>query len=69
MTLQTAAEHLLSTLNFPPGTVNILPIHTDNGDRLVIWIDSRYLLRARDLPSCYEGYKVSIEARPEISAQ
>ena len=69
MTLQTAANHLLSTLNLPPGTVNVLPIHADEGGRLVIWIDSRYLLRARDLPTCYEGYKVSIEARPEISAQ
>ena len=68
MTLQTAAERLLSTLNLPPGTVNVLPVHADEGDRLVIWIDSQYLLRMRDFPSCYEGYTVSIEARPEISA-
>lgn len=67
MKLQTAANHLLTALHLPPGTVNVLPIPVDEGGRLIIWIDSRYLLRARDLPSSYEGYKVSVEARPEIS--
>lgn len=69
MTLQTAAEHLLSTLNLPPGAANVLPIHTNETDLLVIWIDRRYVSRARDIPSCYEGFKVSIEPRPDICAQ
>jgi Zn-dependent protease len=67
MTLQTAATHLLALMNLPPGAVNVLPISTSDGGRLVVWIDSRYILRARNVPSSYEGYAVSIEPRPEIT--
>ena len=67
MTLQAAADHLLAVVNLPPGSVNILPIPSEDGGRLVVWIDSRYFLRARDLPSSFEGYEVSIESRPEIT--
>lgn len=68
MTLQTAANHLLTALNLPPGTVNVLPISTGEGGRLVVWIDRRYVLRASDLPFSFEGYMVSIETRPEFCA-
>jgi hypothetical protein len=68
MTLQTAAEHLLAVVNLPPGSVNVLPIPSEGGGRLVVWIDSRYFLRVRDLPPSFEGYAVSLESRPEINS-
>ena len=67
MTLQAAADHLLALVNLPPGSVNVLPIQAEGRGRLVVWIDSRYIFRARDLPSSFEGYEVSIESRPEIT--
>lgn len=69
MTLQTAAEHLLSQIDLPPGSANVLPFFTSEGGRLVIWVEHRYLHWARSLPEWYEGYPVSIEERPSITQQ
>ncbi len=69
MTLQTAAHHLLAEMDLPSGAVNVLPLATSEGERLVVWVDRRYLLRARDVPSTFEGYAVTVEPRPEITAQ
>lgn len=69
MTLQAAADHLLGRMNLPPGAANVLPIPTGEGGRLVVWIDTRYVLRARDFPASFEGYPILVEARPEIAAQ
>ena len=68
MTLQAAADHLLAVVNLPPGSVNILPVLSEGGGRLVVWIDRRYFLQVRDLPSSFEGYEVSIESRTEITS-
>jgi len=66
MTLQSAADHLLTSLELPPGVANVLPVSADD-ERLIVWVDSRYVGRMRDMPSCYAGYRVLVEARPEIS--
>lgn len=65
MTLQAAAKHLLAVVDLPPGTANVLPIPQESGGYLIVWIDSRYIRRACDLPKSFEGYPVTVEARPE----
>ncbi len=69
MTLQAAAAHLLEFVNLPPGAVNVLPIPSEGGGRLIVWIDSRHIRQVRDLPTSFEGYEIFIEPRPDISPQ
>lgn len=68
MTLQTAADHLLASVDLPAGSVNVLPIPNEGGGRLVVWVDRRYIRRAHDLPPSFEGYEVTIEPRPEFTS-
>jgi uncharacterized protein (DUF1499 family) len=64
--LEKAAEHLQSMINLPSGAVTVLPIPLKDDERIIVWVDSRYLSQVQDLPSLFEGYKVSIEVRSEI---
>ena len=67
MSLFDAANALLSTIHAPRGTVNILPISEESGEQLVVWVDPTYLQRIQPLPETFEGYRVSVMARPIIS--
>jgi hypothetical protein len=53
-------------INLPSGAVTVLPIPLKDDERIIVWVDSRYLSQVQDLPSLFEGYKVSIEVRSEI---
>jgi hypothetical protein len=68
MNLQSAAEHLLATLELPPGSANVLPMVVGNEKRLVVWIDRKYVIQPRNIPKNFEGYAVKVEQRPEITS-
>lgn len=67
-TLQSAALALLKRIHAPLGVVNILPIEDAGGARLVVWVDSVYFGKVGDIPSLYEGYPVTVQVKPRISA-
>jgi hypothetical protein len=65
--LDDAANAFLASLGLPRGVANVLPVRSDDDGRLIVWINSRYLWRMRDMPSCHAGYRVLVEVRPEIN--
>lgn len=64
MPLQNAATALLNQIHAPKGAVNVIPL-SENGGRLVVWVDSLYITVANQLPLTYQGYPVTIERRPQ----
>ena len=64
MLLQDAAIGLLNLINAPRGAVNILPL-AENGGQLIVWIDYLYISIADQLPLTYQGYKVTVQPRPQ----
>lgn len=68
MSLADAANALLSTIHAPRGTVNILPVREEAGSQLVVWVDAQYLQKMQPLPDFFEGYRVSVVARPTATS-
>lgn len=64
MSIVEAADALLSSIQAPNGTVNILPLHDQEGDRLVVWVDQAYFGRIASIPSLFQGFPVIVEIRP-----
>jgi len=68
MSLSNAAYALLVTLRAPKGAVNVLPLRDAEGERLIVWIDQKYIGSIKAVPEEYEGYQVKVAPRPEAIA-
>jgi hypothetical protein len=66
MNSQSAAKHLLNTIDLPSGAANVFSINAADGECLIVWIDAKYLPNLKNIPTLFEGYKVNIEQRPTI---
>lgn len=70
MTLVQAAQTLSQILQIPSSAVSIIEWHEDgNLPSLRVWVDARYLQYARNtLPRNLEGFAITVEQRPTLSA-
>lgn len=68
MSIDHAANDLLSQLHAPRGMVNVLPVTDSKGEHLVVWVDTKYLRVLNPLPDTFEGYPVTVIPRPTATA-
>lgn len=69
MTPDDAARSLLDHLALPDGAASVFVWHEGNQPSLRLWVDERYLWPLKNsAPKQFNGYSVTIEARPSITA-
>lgn len=68
MSIDLAANDLLSQLHAPRGMVNVLPITDGKGEHLLVWVDTQYMRILKTIPDTFEGYPVMVAPRPQAIA-
>lgn len=69
MDIELAAQRLLESVNAPPGAITVLAWDVGDQKRLRVFVDPMYRYAMSNIPSVFEGFTVSVEAKKPSFAQ
>jgi hypothetical protein len=69
ISLEEAAVKLYKSLNIPKGHYNIVPLSDKAGKHLLVWIDPNIYFNRASIPKTFDGFDVTVEDRPKVTAQ
>ncbi len=67
MNIYQAANKLLSALHVPQGSVNVLMAPNSHEAQLIVWVDGSVTIVGLRIPEIFEGFKVKVEIKPQIT--